>query len=88
MSCQVSLLCGLSVTHPQETVKDLNQVNMLILVLALLDVHEELNSASVVFKNSVNDEKSQCDYFVISLHTLDDLEEKSDEVFSNVFLYW
>jgi hypothetical protein len=86
MSSQVSLLGGLLVVLPEETVQDSNQVSMLVLVLAFLDAHKELNSASVVFKNSIDDEEGKGDDFSISLDSFDNLEEKTNVILSLVFL--
>jgi hypothetical protein len=48
---------------------------MLLLVLALLNCNKELNSASIVFQNSIDDKEGKGHNFRISLDSLDDLEE-------------
>lgn len=86
MSGKVSLLGCLVAADPQEAVQDSNEVDVLLLVLALLNVDKELNAASVVLENSIDDQKGQSDCLGLSLDFLDDLEEQTDVVLSIVFL--
>jgi hypothetical protein len=59
---------------------------MLLLVLTLLNAHKELNSASIVFQNSIDDEQGKGDNFWVSLDSFDNLEEKTDIVLCLGFL--
>jgi hypothetical protein len=65
----------LLVVLPEEAVQDSDEVSMLLLVFALLDCNKELNSASIVFQNSINDKEGKGHNFRLTLDSLDDLEE-------------
>ncbi len=59
---------------------------MLLLVLALLNCNKELNSAPIVFQNSIDNKEGKGHNLVISLDSFDDLEEQSNVILCLGFL--
>jgi hypothetical protein len=70
----------------KERVEQSDQVLLSLLVVRSLNVDEELNSAASLLKDAIDQEQSVSDKVLITIHSLDNLKEQSDVVFSFPFL--
>jgi hypothetical protein len=71
---------------PQERVQQADQVFALLLLVAALDVDQELYAAALLLKHTVDQEKGVGHQLSISADLLDDLKEQPQVLLSFVFL--